>query len=444
MWQYFIDPILRAPTIGSMLMCLAASLIGVIIFLQKQSLIGEALSHTSYPGVMLGVLLAGMLSFNQSNDVAITLLIMISAFFTALMGLGSISFLQKKLKISSDAALCFILSSFFGIGILLASHLQFSHSSLYKKGQTYLYGQAATMTDIHIWIYGTLSFLIILSLIFLQKEIKLIIFNQEYAKTLGVPVRKINFLFFILTVLAVIIGIRSVGVVLMSAMFIAPAVAARQFSNKLPWIFFLAGLFGLFSGFMGNYLSVEIPEMMSHQFQNSRFSLPTGPMIILVATVICLFSLLFAPERGLLLRLIRASYFKHQCLSENLLKCIWRFGPNKEVSLYQIAQYQNISSFYLHFLLLKLSWNGWLEKTSSHAYKLTKDGNMRASHIVRLHRLWEVYLVDYIGVGIERVHRNAEEMEHILTPEIEQELTLLLKDPQIDPHHQLIPPKEGL
>lgn len=443
MWEYFTDSILRGPTIGSMLMCLAASLIGVIIILQKQSLIGEALSHASYPGVMLGVILAGFLSFNLSNDIAVTFLIMIGAFSTALLSLWMIAFLQKKMKISSDAALCFILSSFFGIGVLLASHLQFTHSSLYKKGQTYLYGQAATMTDIHIWIYGTLSFLIILSLIFLYKEINLIIFNQEYARSLGVPVKRINLLLFILTVLAVIIGIRSVGVVLMSAMFIAPAVAARQFSNKLPWIFFLSGFFGLLSGFLGNYFSVEIPQAM-YMLKNSRFSLPTGPMIILVATFICLLSLLFAPERGLLLRLIRASYFKHQCLSENLLKCIWRFGPNQEVSLEQILQYQNISSIYLYLILLKLSWNGWLERTSSGSYRLTSDGNKRASHIVRLHRLWEVYLADYIGVGAERVHRNAEEMEHILTPEIEQELTFLLKDPQVDPHHQRIPPKEGL
>ncbi len=63
---------------------------------------------------------------------------------------------------------------------------------------------------------------------------------------------------------------------------------------------------------------------------------------------------------------------------------------------------------------------------------------------MRLHRLWEVYLADYLGVGAERVHRNAEEMEHIITPQLERELTMLLKDPKEDPHKQPIPPLKEL
>ena len=86
---------------------------------------------------------------------------------------------------------------------------------------------------------------------------------------------------------------------------------------------------------------------------------------------------------------------------------------------------------------------GWLQKEGQ-GYRLTPDGRQKAAQIIRLHRLWEVYLVDYLGQGVERVHRNAEEMEHILTPELEKELTILLQDPKRDPHHQPIPSKEGL
>jgi manganese/zinc/iron transport system permease protein len=90
--------------------------------------------------------------------------------------------------------------------------------------------------------------------------------------------------------------------------------------------------------------------------------------------------------------------------------------------------------------LTRLARNGWVEKAKSGCYRLTIDGIHRAAYIIRLHRLWEVYLADYLGIGAERVHRSAEEMEHIITPEIETELTRLLKDPKIDPHHQPIPP----
>lgn len=85
-----------------------------------------------------------------------------------------------------------------------------------------------------------------------------------------------------------------------------------------------------------------------------------------------------------------------------------------------------------------------MEMPSPSTYKLTKEGRLRAGKIIRFHRLWEVYLANYVGVGHERVHRNAEEMEHIITPELEQELTLLLNDPKLDPHAQPIPPKDLL
>lgn len=441
-FSYFTDAVLRGPTIGSMLMCFTAALIGTLTFLRRQSLIGEALSHAAYPGVIFGVIFSGILSLDSDNELKITFLILLGAFITALFGLWSIYFLEKRLRISSDSALCFILSIFFGIGVTFASDVQFSYTTLYRQAQAYLYGQAATMSDIHIIIYGLLAAIILGTVIFFDKELQTIIFNQEYAKSLGIKVNAINALIFILTVLAVVIGIRSVGVVLMSAMLIAPAVAARQFTNRFNSMLLLAGIFGLLSGFFGNYFSIELSKLLNFSHSQTRFSLPTGPMIVLTASVICIFALLFAPERGLFLRYIRTFQFKFNCISENILKAIWRQGPEKTITFDQFKQYQNVSSIYLKLILFRLIRNEWLEKVSSDTFKLTSKGQHKAAHIVRLHRLWELYLADYIGVGVEKVHRNAEEMEHIITPEIEKELTLLLHDPQYDPHHQQIPPKE--
>lgn len=436
---YFTDSILRGPTIGCMLMCFAAALVGVIIFLRKQSLLGEALSHASYPGVLLGIIAAALFALDDSYETEIAILIISGAFLSALLGLWVIRLLEQKLRIRSDSALCFVLSLFFGVGITLASQVQFSHSALYRQAQGYLYGQAATMTDVHILIYGILSLVTLMMLFFLYKELKAMTFNREYAKSLGISVDLIDACVFVLTVLAVVIGIRSVGVVLMSAMLIAPAAAARQYTNKLHLMFILSALFGIMSGFLGNYLSVELSQQLFLQYPRARLSLPTGPMIVLVATAICVFSLFFAPERGYFLRLARIARFRYRCLRENLLKTMWRYAPEQEVVFDQIAKYQNASSIYLWFILTGLVNSGWVEKTASSQYRLTSDGRQWAARVVRLHRLWEVYLADYLGVGVERVHRNAEEMEHIITPELERELTLLLKDPEMDPHHQRIP-----
>lgn len=437
--SYFTDSVLRGPTIGCMLMCLAAALVGVIIFLRKQSLLGEALSHAAYPGVILGVICAGALQLNDSEELTIAFFIMTGAFLTALFGLWSIHFLERYLRIRSDSALCFILSAFFGIGVTLASHVQFSNSILYRQALSYLYGQAATMSDIHILIYGLLSLAVLGLIIFLYKELQIIIFNRDYAKSLGIQVRQIDTLVFLLTVLAVVIGIRSVGVVLMSAMLIAPAASARQFTNKMSVMLWLSAFFGLVSAFFGNYLSVELTYLMASHYPGLRLALPTGPMIIIVASILCIASLLFAPERGYFLRLARIARFRYQCIRENILKSIWRYGPQKGVSFEEIAKYQSASPIYLKLVLRGLVHSGWLAHPHPDVYCLTHEGQQWASRVVRLHRLWEVYLADYLGVGAERVHRNAEEMEHIITPELERELTLLLKDPAVDPHYQQIP-----
>lgn len=440
LFAYFTDPILRAPTIGSIFMCLAAGLVGSVVFLKKQSLLGEALSHAAYPGVILGVICAGIMGFDAGDSTAISMLIILGAFLTALLGAWIIHMMVARLNVRSDTALCFVLSSFFGIGLTLASQVQFSYASLYQQIQVYLYGQAATMTDIHIVIYAGLSLLILLMIVLLYKEIELMTFDPTYASTLGCNVKGIQSLFFAFTVLAVVIGIRSVGVVLMSAMLIAPPVAARQFTNKLSVMLTIAAFIGMVSGFLGNYLSVELTQYYSSLYHGIKLSFPTGPMIVLVASMICLLALLFAPERGIAVRALRIAKFRYVCLCENILKAMWRISPTDDIPFHRLAKLQTGSKWYLLFILQRLCSNGWVEKRGEGAYRLTHEGQLWAAKIVRLHRLWEVYLADYLGVGSERVHRSAEEMEHILTPELERELTMLLNDPKVDPHDQPIPP----
>jgi manganese/zinc/iron transport system permease protein len=441
LFEYFTDPILRAPTIGSMLMCLSVAIIGVIAYLRKESLLGEVLSHASYPGVLLGVILTAVWAEAGDEWLWVSLFSMAGAFVTALLGLYTVHFLENRLRIRADSALCFILSLFFGVGIVIASRIQFTHSALYKHSLGYLYGQAATMTDQHIFLYGILSVIVIGTIFFFYKELKVLTFDRDFALSLGMRVHLIDVVIFTLLTAAIVMGIRSVGVVLISAMLIAPAVAARQFTHRLSKMLLLAACFGLISGFLGNFFSVELNTLLYQLYPEERLSLPTGPMIVLVAASICLFSLLFAPERGLVSRFFRIAYFRYRCLGENLLKMLWKEGKEKVFTLEEMACRQTISPLYFRFLLFRLVKQGWLEKKDN-AYRLTEDGIHRAGQIVRLHRLWEVYLADYLGVGAERVHKSAEEMEHIITPELEKELTRLLKDPKVDPHHQPIPPSE--
>ncbi len=416
MIELFTDPIFFAPTLGCMLMAVCASLVGVLVFVRRRSLLGETLSHCTYPGVIIALALGAMAAP----------LVLAGAATAALLGLLAVEVMERKLNVRHDSALCFVLAAFFGIGITIASRLQFTHPIAYRRTEMYLYGQAATMTDGHIYLYAGLCLVVVAAITLFYKEILAFSFDRDHARSVGLKPRLTEALIFSLIVIAVVTGIRSVGVVLMSAMLIAPPIAARQFTNRLSHMLLLSAIFGLLSGLLGSYFSV-------------RFGgLPTGPIIVLVAAAMALLSMCIAPNRGLLFRAVRAWRFRYSCVQENVLKCMWRFGRSSEVPMGKIAARQAFSRGYLRVILAGLVRADLISKESGTSYRLTPAGFKRAEQIVRLHRLWEVYLVQHLGASSERVHHNAEEMEHILAP-LEGELVDLLNNPQLDPHAQPIP-----
>ncbi len=430
---FFTDPVLRAPTWGTLLMCIASSLMGVLLFLKKRTLLAESLSHATFPGVVIGVSLFALL-FPQHEDKSF-FAVLLGAFFSSFLALKAIEWLQAKGRVSSDAALCFVLSLFFGAGIVASSAMQTALPTWHKQIQMLLFGQAATMTDVHIVLYGSLATVVALFISLLFRPLQGILFDRDFAASTGIRVAFLERIIFWLLLFSLIVGIRSVGVVLISGMIIAPAVAARQYTDRLKPMFFLAAVFGVLSGLIGNILSVEGSIFLSTP--NEKMTLPTGPMIVLSGAAIACFSLVFAPKKGVLFRLFRIGAFRLKCLEENILKGIWKKGPLTLTGLKQIFR---IPSFSLYFILNRLLRQGWVIVDKG-SYCLTPDGSQKASSIVRLHRLWELYLTEMLKLQVEKVHKTAEEMEHILTPEIEERLTRLLSNPVLDPHQQPIPDK---
>ena len=431
--EFFTDSLLRAPMIGSILMCMGAALVGVFLFLRKESLLGEALSHGAYPGVVLSALVASFFFRSPGADGgALTLL---GAFLSALLGLKLIGWLKRRLKMHSDAALCLILSLFFGFGVLIASRLQVTHPLWYRSIHTYLYGQAATMVDKHIVLYALLITVIVLVILALFRPLQWIHFDRDYSKSVGARVAFVESVIEILLILSIVIGMRSVGIVLLSGMLIAPAVAARPWTHRLSRLLFLAAIVGGVSGFLGNYLSVTLPLYLG----KPHLALPTGPMILLIAVSFSMLSLFFAPGAGVISRYYRYLQFRNRCVLENFLKRLWREGEGSVFTRDELKKLCPCSMIQKRMLFRKMRRQGWLQRERRWEYRLSSDGFHRGGRIVRLHRLWEVYLVDYLGQHKDQVHRSAEQMEHILSPTLERELTKLLKNPKHDPHAQPIP-----
>ena len=281
--------------LGTALLGLASGIAGTFAVLRKESLIGDGLSHAALPGVVIAFLLTGI----KDIEVLIT-----GAALSSIAAAWLITITVENSKIKFDGALATILSAFFGLGMVLLTYLQ----SLNNAGQAglskFIFGQAATILARDVYITSAAALIIIVLTALFWKELKLISFDVEYAKTLQIPVTFTLILYRSLLIMTIIIGIQSVGAILISSLLIAPAVGARQWTNKLGTMCILAGLFGMVSAIGGTIWSTTVQK------------LPTGPAIIVILSVIVLLSLIFAPNRGILWQYRKNKQSKRALLSE--------------------------------------------------------------------------------------------------------------------------------
>ena len=281
--------------LGTALLGLASGIAGTFAVLRKESLIGDGLSHAALPGVVIAFLLTG------TKDIEV---LIIGAALSSITAAWLITITVENSKIKFDGALATILSAFFGLGMVLLTYLQ----SLNNAGQAglskFIFGQAATILARDVYITSAVALIIIVLTALFWKELKLISFDVEYAKTLQIPVTFTLILYRSLLIMTIIIGIQSVGAILISSLLIAPAVGARQWTNKLGTMCILAGCFGMGSAMGGTLWSTTVQK------------LPTGPAIIVILSVIVLLSLIFAPNRGMLWQYRRNKQSKQALLSE--------------------------------------------------------------------------------------------------------------------------------
>ena len=281
--------------LGTALLGLASGIAGTFAVLRKESLIGDGLSHAALPGVVIAFLLTGI------KDIEV---LIAGAALSSITAAWLITITVENSKIKFDGALATILSAFFGLGMVLLTYVQ----SLNNAGQAglskFIFGQAATILARDVYITSAAALIIIVLTALFWKELKLISFDVEYAKTLQIPVTFTLILYRALLIMTIIIGIQSVGAILISSLLIAPAVGARQWTNKLGTMCILAGFFGMVSAIGGTIWSTTVQK------------LPTGPAIIVILSVIVLLSLIFAPNRGILWQYRKNKQSKRALLSE--------------------------------------------------------------------------------------------------------------------------------
>lgn len=280
----FSDYTTQIVALGAMLLGISAGMLGSFVVLKKEALVGDAISHSALPGICLAFMAFGAKDTN---------LFLFGAVAAGLLSIFVVKTVVKYSKIKFDSALAIILSSFFGLGLVMMTYIQRIPNSNQAGMEKFIFGQASTMLKREVYQLLAVSLILIVLIILFWKELKLFVFNPEFAESLGFSNRKVSMLLSGMTVLAVVAGLQTVGVILMSAMLVSPAVGARQWTNRLSVMVVLSAFFGGVSGLVGTLISSSIRNM------------PTGPAIVLVLSVFVIFSLFFAPNRGLLWRQLR-------------------------------------------------------------------------------------------------------------------------------------------
>lgn len=280
----FTNYTLRTITLGTAILGAVCGMLGSFAVLRKQSLLGDAISHAALPGIAIAFLITGT---KDSN------ILLLGALISGLIGTFWIKGIVSKTHLKSDTALGLILSLFFGFGMLLLTFIQKQPNANQAGLDKYLFGQAATLMVSDVWLMTIVTSVCLFVLLLFWKEFKILLFDADYTKTLGFNTQFIDILITTFIVLAIVLGLQTVGVVLMSAMLLAPAAAARQWTNSLGIMVVLAAIFGAFSGVFGTAISAT---------QNN---LSTGPVIVIIAGIFVLISFIFSPSRGLLFKQIR-------------------------------------------------------------------------------------------------------------------------------------------
>lgn len=413
----------RIVVLGVTCLGVAAGLIGTFLLLRKRSLTADAVSHATLPGIALAFIAAVALG-HEGQSLPVLLL---GAFITGVLGVGAILIIRGTTRIKDDAALGIVLSVFFGIGMALVKIAEQMPGGSAAGLDRFILGRAASMIASDAQAILVVSIIIALACALLFKELRLLCFDADYARSQGWPVVLLDVVLMGLVVAVTVIGLQAVGLVLVVAMLIIPAAAARFWTDRLAPMTFIAAAIGAVSGFFGAVASALLPRM------------PTGPVIVLVCAGVFGISLLVGPARGVIVRIVRHVSLSRRIAMQHLVRAMYELAakrpkpgdtelPNARVTRKALVDNRSWTAPRLRAIVARARRAGLLHDNPDGTYNLTRAGWIDARRVVRNHRLWEIYLITHADIAPSHVDRDADQIEHVLHPALIERLEQLLAD----------------
>lgn len=356
------DYTIRTVALGAAVLGIVAGALGTFALLRRQSLLGDAMSHAALPGVLIAFMLTGSKA---------PVVLVLGAAVAGVLGTFLLLGITRYSRIKEDAALGVILSVFFGFGLLLLTFLQRNPTAAQAGLNRFLFGQAATLLVRDVITMAAFGGAALLLVVLFWKEFKLLSFDRDFGSSLGYPMTVLDLLLTTLLVIGIVIGLQAVGVVLMSALVVAPAAAARQWTDRLGVMLVVASTFGAVAGVAGALIS------------STGTGLSTGPVVVLVISLIVLASLLFGAGRGLIWSWIRRQRSRRQLRTQAVLDSLYGLAsqhadprhPHAVETLRALDNYQGG----VRRSLAALADDGYVREVAPGQWALTEAGAARAA-----------------------------------------------------------------
>ena len=405
----------RLVVLGTTLLGIAAGLVGTFLLLRKRSLMGDALSHATLPGIAIAF--AVMVSLGGQGKSLPALLL--GATLSGIAGIAAMLLIRNTTRLRDDVAMGFVLSVFFGVGVAALSMVQDLPGASAAGLESFIYGKTAAMVESDFFLIALVAGAASLVSILFLKEFLLLCFDDAYAAAQGWPTLFLDVLLLALVTAVTVIGLQAVGLILVIAFLITPPTAARFWTQRLLPMLLISALIGGASGWLGASVSALSPQ------------LPAGALIVLVAATLFLVSMLFAPVRGVVPRLLNQAALRRKEDRQHFLRAAYEIlesqaggGPvaNRSFPFESLLAKRTWTPRQLRRILRVARREDHLEPAPAGRLRLSEPGFGEASRVTRNHRLWETYLITHADIAPSHVDRDADLVEHILGAEMVREL----------------------
>jgi manganese/zinc/iron transport system permease protein len=451
----------RVVVIATTLLGLAAGAIGSFTLLRRRALMGDALSHAMLPGIGIAFLVAPAMGLPAKS----LPVLLGGAAASGLIGTMAILVIRHQTRLKEDAALGIVLSVFFGLGLAILGLVQQTSGGHAAGLESFIYGKTASITTADAYGIAATALVTILAVVLLFKELTLLCFDEGYAASRGYSVVLLDVGLMASVVLITVVGLQAVGLILMIALLVIPAAAARFWTSRIYPMMILASVLGAASCLSGSLISAAVPD------------LPSGATIVLAAAALFFLSLMLGPQRGVVFRLLHHRAMRRKTDRQHVLRGLYeviearRHNPLKvdsgrvthdgndggthdgnddalRVSTSELLGMRSWSRKRLAGELRRCEADGLIRRYQDEV-RLTDQGWEAAKRATREHRLWELYLITHADVAPGRVDHDAERIEHVLEPAMITELEQLLPASQRSllvpdcPHSSGIEPKKS-